>query len=161
MRGWILAGLLVLAPGLVQAQSWTRPNGNTLEPALIDRTGEVALYTLSGTTDSDILTTTVDTTWMFDPDTGTEGTATAQGHVRRCSASATTCAAAACPKVLVNSDGAGGVDDTDMDGDDGGTAAQRTFIYDVPPGRYCFDTTTGPGGGETGDSVVEVTGGVR
>lgn len=157
---WIFL-VLLWAPGFAWAQAWTHPNGNTMTSAVVDRPGKVALYELSGTTDSAILTTTVDTTWMFDPDTGTEGTATAQGHVRRCSASATTCAAAACPKVLVNSDGTGGVDDTDMDGDDGGTTAQRTFIYDVPPGRYCFDVTTGPGGGETGDSIVEVTGGVR
>lgn len=156
MRFLVLLVLISL-PGFASAQAWTSCESDVLPQPRVEKPGACAQYTLSGDTDSAILTTTVPTTWEFDPDTGAtdepSGTL-AEIHIRRCATA--TASTSACAIFPVDHDGDGTWDYDTLNGDNGASSGeQRRWRWSVPPGIYYIDVTAGPDTGE--DAVVRVT----
>lgn len=101
----------------------------------------------TGTGNSAILQSTQTFSICFDPHTGSTGGA-ARVYIRQCISS--TVSANSCPRLTVDSDMDGILDDVPLDGDNGaGSSAQNYCRYDIPPGFYYIETSVGPSGGET------------
>jgi hypothetical protein len=154
----ILLVTLALGASVAEAQSWLRkPDntgwacGSTLGPK------DSCFYYMTETADDDsgVITVAKFADVHFNADLGATGTATGQIVIRRIinyTASANTSEI-----VAVDVDGDGAVDNGILDGDPGTTSgSQRATIWDLGPGRYYVDVTTGVGAGEI--ALVELIG---
>ena len=132
MRWLLLIALLLFAP-LVQAQGWISPcPGDSAS----------SCYDFTGSTDSALkYFSAAATTMCLDPDiASTTGVATA--YIRQC-VSCTSASTNTCETVLVDQDGAPGVDNLPLNGN---SAAARRCLYALPPGCYYVDVETSAGG---------------
>jgi len=90
----------------------------------------------------------------FDPDTG--GTAgSARVFIRQCVGA--TGSSNSCPRLTVDVDYDGILDDVPLSGDSGAVSGAQNYCkYDIPPGYYYIETSVGPTGGETAKVKAQV-----
>jgi hypothetical protein len=156
MRKLLLLLALVLAPTLAYGQSWYKNAACTILQSDKVRSGFSSYYCFTDNTDSNLIELAAKTsTLCFDPDTATEGIATATVYLRYCIGS--TKSTAQCMKMFPDLDGGGitTADDKPLNGDPGTTSEQRACIYGVPRGWVYIDVIASAGGD---DALVRITG---
>lgn len=177
MYKFILAAMAAIAFSVpaFASSDWSNPDDDGLVPSTLCATsgagtpairgngvkpGSTKFHcaTSSNTGDSPLIEVSRAATLTFDPDKD-DTTGAARIYIRKCLQA--TKSANSCLRVIMDADASGVIDTSDvagslLDGDNGETANNGRFVFNLTRGYYYFEYQTDPGSGE--DAIISLEG---